>query len=231
MAFFLFLVFLGSGSNQPVDKDADGFPDEAELQSDADRRNFRRWFTTIALSRYLEPSDEVKDCADLVRYAYREALREHDEDWYREFGKLLDRSIPEITAFHYPDVPYIGTDIFRIADGAYQSTDRAEGKLGNFADVPHLRRFHTVELGREKAGVKAGDLLFFAPQGRESHVMIYVVVEGEPYLLYHTGPGEEDEGEMRLIKYETLMRIADETWRPDPANPAFVGFYRFKTID
>lgn len=238
MTFFLFLLLLGSGPHQAVDADADGFPDAAELRSAADRRNFRRWFTCIALSRYLNQTDEVKDCADLVRYAYREALKDHTDDWHEHFGELLDASIPEIRAFHYPEVPYIGTDIFRTAEGAYDPRDRSTGKLGNFADVPHLRRFHTVEVGRRREdGAKSGDLLFFAPQGRESHVMIYVVLEGEPYLLYHTGPGdsssaeEADKGEMRLVRFETLMSLSDETWRPDLGNTAFVGFYRFKILD
>jgi len=234
MGFFLFLLLSGSGI-QARDVDADGFPDACELTSDADQRNFRRWFTTIALTTYLNPDDDVVDCADLVRYSYREALKEHDGDWRESFGELLDSSIPEIEGFHYPDVPFLGTDIFRIEEGAYQPDDRALGRFSNFADVPHLRRYNTVEIGRSRSGVKSGDLLFFAPDGRESHVMIYVILQGEPYLLYHTGPRDsyegEDEGEMRLVRFETLMSLPDETWRPDAGNPAFVGFYRFKILD
>ncbi|MBD3284831.1 DUF1175 family protein [candidate division WOR-3 bacterium] len=235
MTFFLFLLISGSGL-QARDVDADGFPDAAELTSDADQRNFRRWFTTIALSRYLNQRDEITDCAGLIRYAYREALKKHDEEWRLRFGELLDASIPEIEAFHYPDVPLIGTDIFRIADGPYSVDDCSKGRFSNFADVPHLRRFHMEEIGRERSdGVKSGDLLFFAPEGRETHVMVFIILQGEPYLLYHTGPRDnsevKDEGEMRLVKFETLMSLPDETWRPEAGNPAFVGFYRFKILD
>ena len=236
--YALVLLFLvGTTPHQPTDADCDGFPDAAELRLDADRHNFRRWFVTVALSRHLNPRDDVSDCAGLVIYAYREALKEHNEPWRAEFGELLDPSIPEITAFHYPKVPYIGTDIFRLAEGPYQPDDRETGKLGNFADVPHLMEHHTVKLTRRlEEGVLPGDLMFFTPRGKQTHVMIYVELKGEPYVLYHTGPGgsssgDAPAGEMRLVKLKTLLALDEETWRPDEANPAFAGFYRFKILD
>ena len=237
MHALVFLFLVGVTPHQPTDADYDGFPDAAELRLDADRHNFRRWFTNIALSRHLNPRDDVEDCAGLVIYAYREALKEHNESWRREFGELLDPSIPEITAFHYPKVPYIGTDIFRLAEGPYQKSDREAGKLGNFADVPHLMEHHTVKLTRRlEEGVLPGDLMFFTPRGKQAHVMIYVELKGKPYVLYHTGPGdgasfEEANGEMRLVKLKTLLALNEETWRPDEDNPAFAGFYRFKILD
>lgn len=238
MYTLIFLFIVGATPHQAVDADRDGFPDAAELKTSADRHNFRRWFVTIALSRHLNPQDDVRDCAGLVLYSYREALKSHDEDWRAQFGELLDPSIPEIAAFHYPKVPYIGTEIFRLADGPYEPGDRERGKLGNFADVPHLMNYHTVKLTRRlDDGVRPGDLLFFTPKDKSSHVMIYLQIKGEPHLLYHTGPGdyeysgEETPGEMRLVKFETLMSLDEGTWRPDEANPAFAGFYRFKILD
>lgn len=232
MHVLLFLILLGATPHQPTDADCDGFPDAAELRTSADRHNFRRWFTNIALSRHLNPTDEITDCASLVLYAYREALGAHDERWRANFGELLDLSIPEIAAFSYPKVPYIGTDIFRLADGPYKSGDRKAGKLGNFADVQHLMNYHTIKVTRSLVDrVLPGDLLFFTPRDSEAHVMIYVEIKGEPYVVYHTGPGGASEGEMRLVKLETLMALDEETWRPDEANPAFAGFYRFKILD
>jgi uncharacterized protein YfaT (DUF1175 family) len=231
------LLILTGGAHTPVDADGDGFPDAAELKSPSDRNAFRRWFTTIALSRYLDPTEDVSDCANLVIYSYREAMKDHTPQWRRSFGDLVDISIPEISAFHYPEVPYIGTDIFRIAEGGYKEDDREQGRLGNFADVKHLLDYHCVPVTRTLSDeVKEGDLLFFAPHGRESHVMIFLRLKEQPYLLYHTGPGEDDEGnategEMRLIRFETLMQLDDATWRPEESNPEFVGFYRFKTLD
>jgi len=231
MNILLLLLVVSVSPHEPYDADADGFPDAAELHQDADRQAFRRWFVTIALSRHLNPTDDVTDCANLVMYSYREALKEHDEEWRARFGELLDPSIPEIAAFHYPKVPYIGTDIFRVADGAYEKGDREAGRLGNFANVVHLMEHHTVRVARGLGdGVLPGDLLFFTPRDKQAHVMIYVELKAEPYALYHTGPGGASEGEMRLVKLQTLMALDDETWRPHEANPAFAGFYRFKIL-
>lgn len=235
MVFFLPLFHLWLCSQTPHearDKDSDGFPDAAELRETSDRTNFRKWFSTIALSRYLDPTKDIVDCADLVRYSYREALCKHDEAWRQKFGELLNPGIPELETFNYPDIPYIGTDIFRLSDGPYTPDDKKNGRLGNFADVKHLMLYHTEPLGRSRGeGVLPGDLLFFTPKGHPSHVMIYLEIRGEPYLIYHTGPGEKDKGEMRLVKFETLMSLDDETWRPDAKNPSFAGFYRFKILD
>lgn len=229
----LISLLLASLPHQPADADRDGFPDAAELGTGSDRNNFRRWFTSIALSRYLEPSGKITDCAGLVCYAYREALKEHSASWRNNIGNLTDQTIPEIEAFSYPKVPYIGTDIFRLAQGVYKDEDRKEGKLGNFADTEHLMNHHTFHLCRDHGeGVLPGDLLFFTPRDVASHVMIYTEIEGESYLVYHTGPGEEGEkGEMRLVRFETLLAIEDETWRPVVDNPEFAGFSRFKILD
>ena len=52
----------------------------------ADRAAFRRWFTLLAESQYYRrntAASEIDDCAALLRYAYREALRQHDALWMR----------------------------------------------------------------------------------------------------------------------------------------------------
>src|SRR6267142_3100282 len=65
-----------------LDSDSDGIPDAAELQSYLDRENFRRWFTLIAEGQFYEINKQwnadQRDCAGLVRFAWREALRHHD---------------------------------------------------------------------------------------------------------------------------------------------------------
>src|SRR5687768_4332639 len=73
-----------------LDYDNDGIPDAAELQSHQDRQNFRRWFTSIAEAQYYRMSEqwnqEQRDCAGLVRFAWREALRRHDRVWFQKMG-------------------------------------------------------------------------------------------------------------------------------------------------
>ena len=62
----------------------DGTPDFLRLHDPADRAAFRRWFTLLAESQYYRGKKlpaEIDDCAALLRFAYREALREHNAAW------------------------------------------------------------------------------------------------------------------------------------------------------
>src|SRR5664279_780920 len=61
------------------DSVGDGTPDFLRLHDAADRAAFRRWFTLLAevqfYSKHGSPA-EIDDCAALLRYDYREALRQ-----------------------------------------------------------------------------------------------------------------------------------------------------------
>jgi len=61
----------------------DGTPDFLRLHDPADRLAFRHWFTLLAESQYYrgKPLPEIDDCAALLRFAYREAMRAHDAAW------------------------------------------------------------------------------------------------------------------------------------------------------
>ena len=66
------------------DSVGDGTPDFLRLHDPADRAAFRRWFTLLAEAQYYRNHSslgEIDDCAALLRYAYREALRQHDSAW------------------------------------------------------------------------------------------------------------------------------------------------------
>src|SRR5690348_13183556 len=70
------------------------FPDGASgflhLDSAADRAAFRDWFTAIAEYQAVRPEQdvpaEIKDCAALLRFAYREALARHSAAWLAHNG-------------------------------------------------------------------------------------------------------------------------------------------------
>src|SRR5215475_1797039 len=74
-----------------ADSDDDGVPDAAELRSSDDRDSFRRWFAYIAEMQFYKLSEawneDQRDCAGLVRFAWREALRAHDRAWYQMMGE------------------------------------------------------------------------------------------------------------------------------------------------
>ena len=73
-----------------TDRFGDGTPDFLRLTDPADQAAFRRWFTLIAEYQAIRPRAEVPaeitDCASLLRYAYREALKRHDECWFVTTG-------------------------------------------------------------------------------------------------------------------------------------------------
>lgn len=60
------------------DSDEDGFPDSVELSRE-DAERFRNWFVRIAESQFVKPNSywnpTERDCAGLIRYSYREALK------------------------------------------------------------------------------------------------------------------------------------------------------------
>ncbi len=72
------------------DSDGDGIPNAEELHSFDDRANFRRWFTSIAEMQFYHFSDawsqQKRDCAGLVRFTWRAALRRHDRIWFQGMG-------------------------------------------------------------------------------------------------------------------------------------------------
>jgi len=128
-----------------ADTDGDGFPDAVELTSAEDRTNFRRWFMNIAESQYYRMDDawraEDKDCAGLIRFAFREALKKHDNEWLKKRNFLVDSNIPDIKKYHYPDVPIIGTNIFRTKGGPFQQSDLNPGDsvLTNYVEAARLK--------------------------------------------------------------------------------------------
>ncbi len=91
-----------------VDSDNDGIPDFAELRTFEDRENFRRWFTSIAETQFYQLSDqwkrEQRDCAGLVRFAMREALRHHDRAWFQRMGPAYEPVALDVAGFDLDNI-------------------------------------------------------------------------------------------------------------------------------
>src|SRR3989442_1220621 len=115
----------------------DGLPDVLRLDDEADRQAFRGWFTYLAEAQFFRPDGrrpvEIDDCAALVRFAYREALKEHTADWAAE--QQLDglEAILPIGKYHYPFTP-LGSGLFRVRPGPFRPDDAGGGA---FAPVAH----------------------------------------------------------------------------------------------
>ena len=228
--------------NPDADLDHDGIPDVAELRTFNERESFRRWFTWIAEMQFYKLSDEwnkdQRDCAGLVRFAWRESLRTHDRAWYQRMGESYDPIAADVT-LSLTSEP-LREKLFRTAAGNYSAGDVAQGKFSEFADAQTLRTFNASFVGRDRQQAQPGDLLFFHQpwvQKYPFHVMIFL---GEPrfasegahdWIVYHTGASPEDAGEVKKVRLEVLDQHPNKRWRPVINNPNFLGFYRLKILN
>lgn len=226
-----------------ADSDGDGIPDNAELRSYEDRQNFRRWFAAIAEMQFYRTSDEwnpeQRDCAGLVRFAWREALRRHDRIWFQKMGAEYEAVAPDVRSFTLETNP-LGEKLFRTDYGVYQERDVSTGKFSDFADARTLKAFNCTFVSRDRRQARPGDLLFFHQpwiQKFPYHVMIFI---GEPvhdsegaadWVVYHTGSSPTDEGTLKKVRLSVLDHHPDKRWRPVENNSNFLGFYRLKILE
>ena len=196
-----------------------------QLDSPADREAFRRWFCYIAETSYYRqaPPVEVNDCAALVRYAYREALRRHTPEWRRLFAAPSPFHFSDVGQFSYPDTP-TGARLFATAEG-----------YAEFADALTLRQYNTHLAGRGPEATQPADLMFFYQPGQKQpfHLMIFLGPSnygdtGNDWVVYHTG---DKDGVVKKVRRIDLDRHPEARWRTRRDNPAFMGYYRFHLLE
>lgn len=224
---------LASAPDPLADRYGDGYPEFLRLRSEEDRTSFRRWFTLIAdnqaIAKKLPP--EVTDCASLLRYSYREALRRHDAAWQQETRTVLPEPLADVRAWNYPHTP-LGANLFRVRAGVFVPANLGDGSFAEFADAKSLVAWNTYRISRDPLDAQPGDLLFWQLTSDESHwhSMILTRLGAEPAVLYHTGPDGKDPGEIRRVLLADLLRHPDPRWRPVASNPNFLGVYRWKIL-
>lgn len=230
-------------ANPWADSDSDGIPDNAELHSFEDRQNFTKWLAAIAEMQFYRTSDEwnsgQRDCAGLVRFAWREALRKHDRLWFQKMGAEYEPVAPDVRAFSLETNP-LGEKLFRTDFGSFVENDLAGGRFSDFADARTLKNFNCAFVSRDRSRAQRGDLLFFHQPWVSKfpfHVMIFI---GEPqrdsegaadWVVYHTGSSPADEGTIKKVRLSVLDHHPNKRWRPVESNPNFLGFYRLKVLD
>jgi len=230
-------------STSMADSDSDGIPDAEELHTFDDRENFRRWFTAIAEQQFYEPSKEwnedQRDCAGLVRFAWREALRTHDRAWLLRMGEDYDAVAPDVRAYTLERSP-VGEKLFRASAGSFDESNLSDGTFSEYADARTLKEYNTRFVSRDRAQARPGDLVFFYQpwvQKYPYHVMIFLGrartdSEGaSDWVVYHTGSSPQDAGEVRKVRLSVLEHHPDPRWRPVAANRNFLGFYRLKILE
>ena len=222
------------------DSAEDGTPDFLRLQDDHDQQAFRRWFTYLAEAQYFQSPAarpaEINDCAALIRYAYREALVQHDGTWGASAQIPLVPAFDSSAKYQYPFTP-LGPALFRTKPGPFRAPDLEDGTFLQFADAHTLWRYNSHFVSRDLSRALPGDLLFFRQRsGREPfHGMIYlgpsqIQPDGKRYVLYHTGPDGDDPGEIKRLTLEELKQFPQPEWRPLASNPSFLGVARWNIL-
>jgi uncharacterized protein YfaT (DUF1175 family) len=225
-----------------LDSDQDGFPDTAELTSASDRESFRKWFTAIAEMQFYQLSDawnvEQRDCAGLVRFAMREALRKHDRLWFQKMGAGYEAVAPDVQSLQL-EKSLLGEKLFRVEFGDYKKSDVADNKFSEFADARTLKNYNATYISRAAAQAQPGDLLFYQQafaQRYPYHVMIFLgdarqADEGaKDWVVYHTGTSPDDAGTIKKVRLAVLAQHPDPRWRPIENNKNFLGFFRLKIL-
>jgi uncharacterized protein YfaT (DUF1175 family) len=225
------------------DSDNDGVPDVAKLRTFQDRDSFRRWFTSISEIQFYQLSDqwnaEQRDCAGLVRFAMREALRRHDRAWFQKMGRGYETVSPDVAGFDLDRNP-LGEKIFRTDSGSFHESDLRNGRFSEFADGRTLKNFNSVFVSRDRRVAQPGDLLFFYQpwvQKFPYHVMVFLGPariapnSAQDWVVYHTGSSPTDQGTVKKVELSVLDRHPDPRWRPVASNRNFIGFYRLKILE
>ena len=201
---------------------------QLRLSDASDRAAFRSWFVLLADAQFERPAPEVIDCAALVRFAYREALRAHTPEWARRVELPFAPTFPDVRSGPKPGAN--GWPLFRVSPGA-------PARYAEFADARTLIRLNARPLGREVSALQPGDLLYFhqPEQQQPDHLMVFVGRsffdrDADDWVVYHTGPGADGPGEVRKVRLRDLQQHPSPRWRPLTGNRQFVGVFRLAAL-
>ena len=216
----------------------DGTPDFFRLTAPQDRAAFRHWFTLLAEHQAFSADrlpPEINDCAAVLRYAYREAMRHHDSTWASDSNLGALPAGSDIAKYSYPYTP-LGPRIFRVKDGSFTPADLNDGTFAEFADAKTLIVANAHFLTRDVRLAQPGDLIFFRQfeQSSPFHSMIFIgrshFGDGNQWVVYHTGPEGKWPGEIRRVSLTSLLVHPNARWRPEISNPNFLGVYRWNIL-
>ena len=160
--------------------------------------------TAVAQARAIDPAweERQRDCAGLVRFAYRTAYRQ-----------LQPARVAE--------------GLFRDGDGRpAHFADAASLDRWSFAPLGRDERARAALRSGDLAAFARDD---DGGPGLVMHLMLVVAPDdpahGQALVVYHPG---EPGAAVRVGRLDELIRDAPGGWRPVPENPLFLGFYRFK---
>src|SRR5688572_10655824 len=165
---------------------------QLQLADASDRSAFQSWFVLLADAQFETPAREVTDCAALVRFAFREALRPHTTEWAARVKLPFTPTFPDVKSA--PSATSAGWPLFRVADGR-------PSRYAEFADARTLVALNARPIARDTSALEPGDLLYFhqPSQSQPDHVMVFVGKsffdrDAQDWIVYHTGPADGGPG-------------------------------------
>lgn len=170
--------------------------------------------------------EQQRDCAGLIRFAYREALEPRSIKQLTELGVPPALHLPKVSVYsrrvlsHFPQIWQVGYD----ASG--------EAAYGSFADAETLLSFNFRKKARDLATARNGDILVFQRSLEDEqpfHLMIFVENQPEGLVVYHNGASGE-EAQIRVVSVNDLMASPDPVWLPRSSNPHFLGVYEWNRL-
>lgn len=194
-----------------------------------DEEALRQAVTDLALlqARKLSPLWEPKqrDCAGLVRFAYRTALEPRDADRNAKLGVPAKLQLPALSEQARQALP---------AYPQLWQTGLSNGqpRYGHFADAETLIGYNFRLKSRDLTAAQSGDLLVYQKpllNDEPYHLMLFAAGRAENLAVYHNG-ARGDDAQVRVVRVAELLDSPDPVWVPRPENPYFLGVYEWNRL-
>lgn len=195
-----------------------------------DETALRRSVTDVALLQAHRPSPlweaRQRDCAGLVRFAYRIALEERSAQRKSKLGIPARLNLPPLSdrARHlfprYPQIWQVGLEA------------GSRPRFGDFADAETLIGYNFRQKSRRLEDARNGDLLVYQKpldNAEPYHLMMFVESRPDNLAVYHNG-AQGDEAQVRVVRIGELLDSADPLWIPRAENPYFLGVYEWNRL-
>ncbi len=175
-----------------------------------------------ARSISLNWAKEQQDCAGLIRFVYKEAIKK------RTIKQRNNLKLPE--KLNFPGVSNAVRNIFPFFPDIWKISAT---HYSSFADAENLVMFNFDYVSKNINDLMPGDLLVFNKNNSSLepwHLMLYVGKEyNKPLAIYHNG----DKGKyakIRIVSINDLSNSPDPQWMPNHNNPFFMGIYKWKSF-
>lgn len=215
-------------NKEEANNSAKGFKESLDYLSPSDEQSLRRAVAMLALQqgRKISPAWDKgqQDCAGLIRFAYREALKPRTAN--QRANLFLPRKL------HFPAV----SGLARALLPAYPNVwlvGEAPPRFSHFADAETLLQRNFRQKGMDADSAEEGDVLAFRDSGRIDepyHLMLVAKNRnGEKTLVYHNGAVGKEAG-VRVVPLAAFETGQLPAWNPSDKNPNFLGVFEWNKI-